>query len=292
MLASHERTALESALAAAGHRFTIQSAGPCGGGCIHRSYVLTSRGQRLFAKLNAEAFDDAFAAEADGLRALAFAGMRAPEPVCHGRAQGCSFLVMEYLEIGASGDFAEMGRRLAAMHSAHGEGHGWHRDNYIGSTPQRNCASRNWVTFWRDARLLPQLELACRNGFAGRLQERGGRIAAELQHLLQGHAPPASLLHGDLWQGNAAFLADGVPVLFDPAVYRGDREADLAMTELFGGFPAAFYRAYREAAPLEAGYAVRKHLYNLYHVLNHLNLFGGGYLRQAESMMERLLSEL
>lgn len=291
-LTALERSALESALHAAGHRFTIQSATPCGGGCIHRTYVLASRGQRLFAKINSEAFDAAFAAEADGLRALACAGIRAPEAVCHGRAGGFAFLVMEYLELGASGNFSELGTRLAAMHSVHGERHGWHCDNFIGSTLQRNPETSDWVTFWREARLLPQLELARRNGFAGGLQERGERIAADLARLLRGYAPPASLLHGDLWQGNAAFLAGGVPVVFDPAVYRGDREADLAMTELFGGFPAAFYRAYREAAPLDAGYAVRKHLYNLYHVLNHLNLFGGSYLGQAESMMERLLSEV
>ena len=291
-LTALERSALESALHTAGHRFTIQSAAPCGGGCIHRSYALASRGQRLFAKLNSVAFDAAFSAEADGLRALAGAGIRAPEPVCHGRAGGFAFLVMEYLELGASGNFAELGTRLAAMHSVHGERHGWHCDNFIGSTPQRNPETRDWVTFWREARLLPQLKLARRNGFAGRLQERGERIAADLARLIRGYAPPASLLHGDLWQGNAAFLAGDVPVVFDPAVYRGDRETDLAMTELFGGFPAAFYRAYRQAAPLDAGYAVRKHLYNLYHVLNHLNLFGGSYLRQAESMMERLLSEV
>ena len=121
---------------------------------------------------------------------------------------------------------------------------------------------------------------------------KGERLAAALHQLLSGWAPAASLLHGDLWDGNAGFLADGTPVLFDPATYFGDRETDLAMTELFGGFPPIFYSAYTKVAPLDRGYAVRKALYNLYHVLNHANLFGGGYAAQAERMMERLLAEV
>ena len=121
---------------------------------------------------------------------------------------------------------------------------------------------------------------------------KGERLAAELARLLPEGLPPAALLHGDLWRGNAAFLADGSPVLFDPAVYFGDREADLAMTELFGGFPREFYSTYREAEPLDPGYETRKTLYNLYHVLNHANLFGGGYAAQAERMIESLLAEL
>ena len=108
---------------------------------------------------------------------------------------------------------------------------------------------------------------------------------------LPGYAPLPSLLHGDLWGGNYAYSATGEPVIFDPAVYYGDRETDLAMTELFGGFPAAFHAAYREAFPLDSGYPMRKALYNLYHILNHLNMFGEGYLGQAEGMIEKLLSE-
>jgi fructosamine-3-kinase len=125
----------------------------------------------------------------------------------------------------------------------------------------------------------------------GRLQPLGDALLAALPRLFAGYAPAAALVHGDLWSGNAAFLADGSPVVFDPAAYYGDREVDLAMTELFGGFPAAFHTAYREAAPLADGYEMRRTLYNLYHVLNHANLFGGGYAAQAERMMERLLAE-
>jgi fructosamine-3-kinase len=168
---------------------------------------------------------------------------------------------------------------------------GWDRDNTIGSTPQLNEPSVDWVTFWRERRLGYQLELAARNGYRGRLKQRGERLLDGLGALLD-HNPVPSLLHGDLWGGNLGYDEAGEPVIFDPACYFGDREADLAMTELFGGFGRRFWAAYQEAWPLSEGYPVRKHLYNLYHVINHLNLFGGGYLSQAESMIDRLLAEI
>jgi fructosamine-3-kinase len=184
-----------------------------------------------------------------------------------------------------------MGRALAAMHRTTDQRFGWRRDNFIGATPQSNRGNDDWTGFWRDARLVPQLALAGRNGLGSRLIDAGERLANMLPRLLAGHAPQASLLHGDLWSGNAAFLADGSPVLFDPAVYFGDREADLAMTELFGGFPRSFYASYSEAWPLDPGYELRRDLYNLYHVLNHANLFGGGYAAQAAALIGRLLAE-
>ncbi|HLF24376.1 MAG TPA: fructosamine kinase family protein, partial [Burkholderiales bacterium] len=134
------------------------------------------------------------------------------------------------------------------------------------------------------------LDLAKRNGYAGKLQDAGEKLLARVAQFFAGYAPASSLLHGDLWSGNAAQDGAGAPVLFDPAVYYGDREADIAMTELFGGFSSSFYAAYRSTFPLDSGYTVRKNLYNLYHVLNHLNLFGGGYLRQAERMIDALLA--
>ncbi len=213
-------------------------------------------------------------------------------PVCQGQAGEQAFLVLEHLELRGNGDYAALGHSLAKVHSISGESFGWRRDNYIGRTPQLNRRSPSWSDFWREARLGPQLELARKNGCGKSLLRKGAQLAEAVPGLLSEHAPAASLLHGDLWRGNAGFLADGTPVLFDPAVYRGDREADLAMTELFGGFPQAFYSAYAEVSPPAQGYAVRKTLYNLYHVLNHANLFGGGYAAQAERMIERLLAEL
>jgi len=254
--------------------------------------MLEGGGRKYFAKINDRSQFDSFAAEADGLSALAAAGVRVPAPLCRGQAGEEAFLVLEYLDLRGHGDHAALGRSLAIVHSISGESFGWRRDNYIGRTPQLNRCSPSWSDFWRQARLGPQLDLARKNGLGKGLLRKGEQLAEALPGLLSGHAPAASLLHGDLWNGNAGFLANGTPVLFDPAVYRGDREADLAMTELFGGFSKDFYSAYAEAAPLAPGYAVRKTLYNLYHVLNHANLFGGGYAAQAERMVERLLAEL
>jgi protein-ribulosamine 3-kinase len=240
-------------------------------------------GVQRFVKTGSAARADAFAAEADGLQALGQAGLRVPEVVSHGVEGDEAFIVLEYLELQSKGDFAALGRMLAAAHRHTGPRFGWHRDNYIGSTPQQNGWCDDWGTFWRERRLRPQLELARRNGFD--LEEKN------LLELLAGHQPPPCLLHGDLWRGNAGFTAGG-PVVFDPAVYYGDREADLAMTELFGGFPPAFYASYDEIYPLERGYQERKHVYNLYHLLNHLNLFGGGYLGQVKQTLRLLLGFL
>jgi protein-ribulosamine 3-kinase len=235
---------------------------------------------------------DNFAAEADGLAALAAAGTRAPAVLCRGESGGEAFLVLEYLDLRPSGDYAALGRALALLHSARGELFGWQRDNYIGTTPQLNRRTLRWADFWRDARLGPQLELARRKGLGASLLAKAERLIDALPRLLSDHAPSACLLHGDLWSGNTGFLEDGAPVLFDPAVYWGDREADVAMTELFGGFPQAFYSTYSAIAPLDSGYARRRPLYNLYHVLNHANLFGGGYASQAERMIDGLLAQL
>ncbi|MGZ8947750.1 MAG: fructosamine kinase family protein, partial [Methylococcaceae bacterium] len=169
---------------------------------------------------------------------------------------------------------------------------GWHRDNTIGSTLQINNQSNDWLTFWREQRLGFQLKLAGNNGYGGSLQANGECLCSDMAILFNDYMPQPSLLHGDLWAGNAAVDKLGSPVIFDPACYYGDREADLAMTELFGGFSRDFYAAYQAVWPLDDGYDVRKTLYNLYHILNHLHLFGGGYLRQAESMMAMLLSEI
>ncbi|HET7363990.1 MAG TPA: fructosamine kinase family protein [Burkholderiales bacterium] len=253
---------------------------PVGGGCIHRCYRAERDGRTVFLKVNDARFADAFAAEADGLRALRDAGCRAPEPITLGTVGASAYLMLEFLELRANGDFAALGAMLAAVHRSHGEGYGWPRDNYIGSTPQPNGWSKSWLGFWRERRLEPQLALAAKNGYP--------IDVPPVWRLLKSHEPAPSLLHGDLWSGNAGFLPRGEPALFDPAVYYGDREADLAMTELFGGFPAEFYAAYNAAWPLAPGYGERKQLYNLYHLLNHLNLFGGGYLAQVRTVLSLL----
>lgn len=280
---------------ATGHPFRAGSARAMGGGCINAAVLLADRDRRYFVKLNDADRAEMFAAEAAGLTELARAGaVRVPRPVCWGTTGGRAFLVLEYLELGSAGTSAQekLGRGLAALHRTTRPTFGWDRDNTIGSTPQPNRPQGDWVGFWRARRLGFQLELAARNGYDARVIRKGEALSERLDALLGTHRPVASLLHGDLWSGNASATRDGEPVIFDPAVYYGDREADLAMTELFGGFSSRFYSAYREAWPLEPGYEVRRELYNLYHVLNHLNLFGGGYLGQAERMLDRLLAEV
>jgi fructosamine-3-kinase len=265
-----------------------------GGGCINTGLRLTDGDRIYFVKLNSAALLDMFEAESQGLRVMAQTHtLRVPQPLCYGMSHTQSYLVMEYIEMGhAGGNCSELaGRQLAAMHRSTQAGYGWFRDNTIGSTPQENQICDSWVDFWRDHRLGYQLRLAERNGYGGTLQRKGERLMEHF-HVLMDHQPQPSLLHGDLWGGNMAYTSEGDPVIFDPAVYYGDREADLAMTELFGGFGNRFYDAYREAWPLAQGYSTRKILYNLYHILNHLNLFGSGYLGQSSSMIERLLAEV
>ncbi len=270
----------------------MDSAQAVTGGCIHACYRLTSGATQLFVKSNTARYADAFAAEADGLEALRAAGLRAPKPLAHGASGERAFLALEWLELRDHGDFAALGRALAELHRRIGTSFGWQRDNYIGATPQLNAVSNDWIEFWRTRRLAPQLAHAEAHGHGAALRNDLALLRERLPALFSNYAPQASLLHGDLWRGNAGFLPDGSPVVFDPAVYRGDREADLAMTELFGGFPPDFYAAYREAWPLDPGYATRKHLYNLYHLLNHLNLFGGGYLGQVRAVLGLLLRAL
>lgn len=279
---------------ATGTPFTIEQRQSIGGGCINSAYRIDGNGLQYFVKSNSADGLDMFEAEAGGLEAMAAAdAVRVPRPLCWGVSAGQAWLVMEYIAFGReSGKTAELlGRQLAEMHRNTSTGFGWHRDNTIGSTPQQNTPFYdNWSAFWREKRLGPQLALAARNGFGGVLQRRGEQLMANLDALFTVYTPRPSLLHGDLWGGNRAADSEGDPVIFDPAVYYGDREADIAMTELFGGFPSTFYDAYNEAWPLDAGYRQRRDLYNLYHILNHANLFGGGYAMQAESMMGTLLA--
>ncbi len=267
-----------------------------GGGCINTATVVESNKARYFVKVNRAERLWMFEAEAKGLVSLAAtSSVTVPAPVCTGVSDGDAFLVLEYLPLGRSSTACAtvLGAQLAALHALPQPCFGFESDNAIGSTPQHNPRCEDWVGFFRRHRLEFQLALANETGQGGStLQDKGARLCDRLGGLFFGYAPAPSLLHGDLWSGNYAALENGAPVIFDPAVYWGDREADLAMTELFGGFPRAFYDAYAEASPMDPGYRVRRTLYNLYHVLNHLNLFGSAYARQAEDMIDRLLVEL
>jgi protein-ribulosamine 3-kinase len=264
------------------------------GGSINVCYRWLSDSGPLFVKVAALEALPMLVAEAAGLAELGAANaVRVPRVLAVGPAAASAFLALEWLTAGRANTACErlLGEQLAALHRVTSDRFGWSLDNTIGSTPQANTPCGDWTEFFRERRLEPQLALAASRGYA-ELEPWGERLLESVPQLLAGHRPRPSLLHGDLWAGNWLALATGEPAIFDPAVYYGDREADLSLTRLFGGFGAAFYQAYEAAAPLPAGAALRCELYNLYHVLNHANLFGGGYPGQARAMMQRLLSQL
>ena len=275
--------------------FTRHKVVSVGGGCINSAYRFEYDSGAYFIKINEAEPLSMFEAEAIGLQEMAATGtVRVPLPICHGVCGDKSYLVLECLELRPTRGACDrlLGQKLAAMHKIAQGYYGWHRDNTIGSTRQPNARLSDWIEFFTRHRLGFQLNLAKTHGFGGKLQREGEKLMDYLPVFFLSYTPQASLLHGDLWGGNYAADNTGQPVIFDPACYYGDREADIAMTELFGGFGRDFHSAYSDAYPLDDGYRIRKTLYNLYHIINHLNLFGSGYLVQAENMISRLLSEI
>ena len=280
---------------AIGQRFHIDTTNPVAGGCIHTAYRISGEGKFYFVKVNRPELEWMFEAEALALdEIIATKTVRAPTPLCWGGTENSSFLVLEWLSLHSNNPKCDriLGCQLAEMHQCAQPYFGWCQSNAIGSTKQTNTSTEKWVGFWLSQRLGFQLDLAAKNGYSGYIQGTGHELMEGLNSFFVGYRPTPSLLHGDLWAGNYAMEQSGTPVVFDPASYYGDREADIAMTELFGGFGTDFYSAYNGAFPLDPGYSIRKTLYNLYHILNHLNLFGGGYLRQAQSMIDELVAEL
>lgn len=285
-------SSISRALEAAGVNVDTESqAQPVGGGDISAAWRLETRDGTLFLKTGPASSYDMFAAEAEGLTELAAPGViRVPALIACGAEGNTSFVAIEWLPFDRPTRDTEhrLGTRLAELHRTTKGQFGWHRDNTIGLTPQPNAWSDDWVEFFRRQRLGYQLRLAADNGFTGALQEQGARLLKRLPVFFENYDPSPSLLHGDLWGGNWS-SCDGEPVIFDPAVYYGDRESDIAMTRLFGGFGRAFYDAYESAWPMEPGHEPRNHIYQLYHVLNHLNLFGSGYLSRAQDLIHKLL---
>jgi len=264
---------------------------PVSGGDISAAWRLESEDLPLFLKTGPASSAEMFFAEAEGLAELGSANaVHVPDVLAVHEFADSAFIALEWLELERATATSErlLGEQLAALHRVVHEQFGWHRDNTIGLTPQHNGWTEDWLAFFREHRLGYQLDLAARNGYGGELQEMGARLSRRLPRFFDGYEPVASLLHGDLWGGNWACCA-GSPVIFDPAVYYGDRETDLAMTRLFGGFDVGFFESYEDAWPLAPGHRDRLHLYQLYHVLNHLNLFGSAYHGRALALMRELL---
>lgn len=270
--------------------FTIENTRSVGGGCINQGYKISGNGSSYFVKLNQASQVEMFAAEARGLEQMyGTKTITVPKPICWGVVENSCYIVLQWLDLGGSNSHAweEMGRQLAAMHqTGKSDRFGWDINNTIGSTPQINTWMDNWADFFAEKRIGYQLNLAKRKG--GSFPDTTKVIEAVREHLAD-RQPQASLVHGDLWSGNAAVTTDGKPVILDPATYYGDREVDLAMSELFGGFPTAFYRGYNEVWQLDDRYRQRKTIYNLYHILNHFNLFGGGYASQANRTIQQII---
>jgi len=269
--------------------FSVNSYSSVSGGCINQGYALKGNTGTYFVKLNCASQVGMFEVEALGLQQMVeTATIRVPKLICWGIAESSAYIVLEWLELsrGNTNSWHELGRKLAAMHSHKSDYFGWQQNNTIGSTLQINTWTADWAEFYAQQRLSYQFQLAASRG--GKFPQQQKLLAAIPEILT--HQPQPSLVHGDLWGGNAACTINGEPVIFDPAVYFGDREVDIAMTQLFGGFPNAFYRGYNEVFPLDSGYEKRKPLYNLYHILNHFNLFGGSYESQANRMIAQILS--
>ena len=277
---------------------TLTAMAPVGGGCIHRAWRLElASGDHLFTKTNRRTLQPVLAAEAAGLAALHQAAAGAvvvPEPLALVELDGEALLLLSWLDLDSRSPnpeqaWRQLGAGLAELHRASLAGHdgrfGWDHDNFIGSGPQANGWHTSWPRFFAEQRLGAQLAWATRSGQHLRGAEE---LLARVPDWLADHPAEPCLVHGDLWSGNAGLTPSG-GALFDPAVYRGDREVDLAMAQLFGGFPAAFFAGYDATWPRAEGHQQRRELYNLYHLLNHANLFGGGYWRQAEQSVASLL---
>ncbi|MCK5394770.1 MAG: fructosamine kinase family protein [Gammaproteobacteria bacterium] len=277
-----------------GQVFSVRQQQSLAGGSINNAFLLTGdNGEQHFVKTNQTGRKDMFEAEAKGLLEMSSSKtIKVPKPVCFGDDGVHSYIVMEYLDLAGQANQSLLGEQLAAMHRVTTEQFGWNIHNTIGATHQSNTWQDNWLDFWREQRLGYQLRLAAENGYGGELQSLGEKLLIEMPKLFTGREVKPSMLHGDLWGGNVAGLKDGTPVIYDPAFYYGDREADLAMTYVFGGFGPDFYASYQDAFPLDDGFFVRKTFYNIYHIINHLNMFGGGYHSQSVNMLEQVLAEI
>ncbi|MGR2767201.1 fructosamine kinase family protein [Photobacterium sp. GSS17] len=268
--------------------FRIIEKEPVEGGDINECYCIGDGNERFFVKMNDRDQLSLFETEAESLHILNEADcILVPRCIHLGTSKDKSFLILNYLPTKVLDNESgfTLGQKLARLHAWGDQPeYGFDIDNYIGLTPQPNNWRRRWCRFFAEQRIAWQLQLCNEKGISfGNIDTITGKVI----ELLMNHQPKPSLLHGDLWQGNAAVTVNG-PIIFDPASYWGDRECDIALTELFGGFPPTFYEGYQSVWPLDEGYESRKPLYNLYHILNHCNLFGGTYIAQAERMIDEL----
>lgn len=275
-----------------GSMFHIKQRQALGGGSINNAYKVSDGQRDFFIKTNRKSLAFMFEAEQIALNTLAATqSILVPQPLITGTYASDSYLIMQYMDLSGPVDSALFGEKLAQLHQHYADRFGFEIDNSIGSTPQINAWNDSWIEFWQKQRLGYQLELCKQNGYEHKLYDVGQVLIEKVPYFFQSYIPKPSLLHGDLWSGNWSANRQSEPVIFDPASYYGDQEADLAMTELFGHPGIHFYASYKEHNPIDDGYSARKLFYNVYHLLNHANLFGGGYIQQSINSMEQLLVE-
>lgn len=268
-------------------------AAPVSGGDINRAWRLSDGQHQFFIKTNNPDRLEMFEAEMIGLKAIQTSNsIRIPEALACGIVGHQAFIVMEHLELSGRPDPVRLAQQLATMHQCTQDQYGFSVENTIGSTPQINRFTLDWTIFWQEHRLGYQLSLAKTNGYGKEVFDTGMRLNEQISHFYSDYTPLASLLHGDLWSGNQGADSAGNPIIYDPACYYGDHEADLAMMELFGGPGQRFFDAYDGLFPIDPGYHTRRELYNLYHILNHANLFGAAYVMQAKQMIDSLLAQV
>jgi fructosamine-3-kinase len=263
------------------------------GGDTCESFLVSSSRHQAFVKITAAERVDLFRAEADGLDALAATEtIQVPGVLAIGQCEesAAAWLALEALDLRTRSEAVDriLGLQLAELHHCSQDRYGWPRDNFLGKTPQLNEVCDNWAEFFAARRLQPQIDQLLASEQDPQLNALLSELLSLWQRLAMDHDPVPSLLHGDLWSGNAAALANGSPVIFDPAVHVGDRECDLAMADLFGGFGRSFFEAYQTSWPLQAGWRERREVYQLYHLLNHANLFGGAYVGTVKNRIQRL----
>ncbi len=261
------------------------------GGDINQAFRLSNDQNAWFVKINAADCLSMFEAEHQGLQLMQTSNsIRVPTALGSGQFSRWSYLLLEYIDLRGNPDSERLATRLAAMHRYRSDRFGNEFDNTIGLTPQVNSWEDSWVDFWRIHRIGFQIKMLTSRGLDRSLISRLQALQSVVGYFFRDYQPVPSLLHGDLWSGNWGADGSGQPVIYDPACYFGDHEADLAMMELFGNPGETFFRAYREQFAIDPGYPERKLLYNLYHIVNHALLFGGGYASQASRMAEQLLS--
>ena len=264
---------------------------PVSGGCISEAWQVRTTEETVFVKLSTGLLPGMLSAEAQGLHELAKSGaIRVPEVIRLTE----DFLVLEFIPTAINPPtnfWSKLGRQLANLHAYSQKIPGFHQDNFIGRSPQKNHCNGNWKEFFWQRRLLPQWEMAVQRGIPNTTKPLWHKLEILWPAPLEGSSTQASLLHGDLWSGNVLVSNSGEPVVIDPAVYYGDAEADLSLTYIFGGFPTPFYYAYHEIRPKSEGFARRQKVYQLYHLLNHFNLFGNSYTQSIESCLREITRE-